>query len=169
MQFRATLNTNVKLKVDNRQWNKMARRLSTGGNKTIQVGWWGNRHPSGPPVAQIAAWNEEGHINGGMFAGTVTPARPFIRTGFVPYSKNLIKTYYRDFHAIAMGTTTWSRLYNDMGTRFVELMQQTIHKWDSPANSPTTIALKGFNNPLVETGYMQSSVKYKIVLRGARA
>lgn len=166
--MRLGLNTNVKLKIDNRQWQRMSRRLSNGGNKTVRVGWWGDKHPSGPPVAQIAAWNEEGHINGGMFAGTVTPARPFIRTGFIPQSKKILQTLYPDFHAIAMGTLTWSRLYNNLGVRYVQLMQQTIFSWNSPANSPVTIALKGFNNPLVETGYMQSSVKYRIVPRGAR-
>ena len=140
----------------------MERRLR-GGDKSVQVGWWNSEHPSGVPTAQVAAWNEEGHINGGMFAGTVTPARPFIRTGFMPYSKNLVKAHYGDINDIAMGRSTWNEFYNKFGQQLVRVMQETIFKWDSPANSPTTIALKGFNNPLVETGYMQNSVKYKIV------
>jgi hypothetical protein len=162
------IKTSVKLKVDTKQWKKMEKRLLTGGDKTIQVGWWDSEHPSGVPTAQVAAWNEEGHINGGMFAGTITPARPAIRTGFMPYSKKLIPAYYGDINDIAMGRSSWNKLNNTLGAQLVRVMQDTIFKWDSPANSATTIALKGFNNPLVESGYTQNSVKYKIVRKVGR-
>jgi hypothetical protein len=161
------ITTSVKLKIDTRQWQRMERRLLSGGDRSVQVGWWNSEHPSGVPTAQVAAWNEEGHMNGGIFAGTVTPARPFIRTGFMPHSKNIVKTYYGDINDVAMGRTTWTKFYKTVGEQLVKIMQETIFKWETPANSTTTIALKGFNNPLVETGYMQNSVKYKIVRRGA--
>lgn len=162
------IKTYAKVEVDNRMWEKMKGNLLKGGDKTVQVGWWADYHPSGPPTAQIAAWNEEGHVNMGMFAGTITPARPFIRKGFVPESKKIIPKFYKDIHLIAIGKKSWTSFYREFGTKLLKIMQETIHKWDTPPNSPATVGLKGFNNPLIETGYMQSSVKYRIVSKGGK-
>lgn len=160
------LNTRADIKVDNRQWEKMKKNLLRN-TEDVRVGWMDNIHPSsGEYVAQIAAWNEEGHVNGGYFAGTITPARPFIRTGFIPSVKKNISMYFPDIHNIAMGRSTWRRLNKKMGEDYVKLMQNTILKWDSPPNSPVTVSIKGFNNPLIDSGYMMKSVKYKIVPKG---
>lgn len=161
------ISTKVTVHSNRQQWDKMAKRLLHGSGKRIQVGWWGDYHPSGPAVAQIAAWNEEGHVNGGMFAGTITPPRPFIRMGFLPQSQAHLKNTFKDIHKIAMGTMSWSTYYRNLGRDYVELMQKTILEWKSPPNSTVTVYMKGFNNPLVETGYMQSKVKYKITARGS--
>lgn len=163
------LSVKTKLRVDTRQWKQMSRRLTHGSGKTVQTGFFGTIHPSGFQVAQIAAWNEEGHINGGMFSGTITPARPFIRRGFMPAAQKMIRNSYRDIHRIAMGQLTWNSYYNELGRNFVVLMQKSIAGWSNPPNTPITVSLKGFNNPLVETGAMMASVKYKIVQKRSTA
>lgn len=156
------LNYNVSLKSDTKQWDRMERRL-LGGNKTVDIGWWGTRHHSGETTAQIAAWNEEGHMNGGIFAGTITPPRPFIRTGFLPDAKKSIENYYPKIHLIAMGKLSWTAFYKRMAEDYVILMQETILKWNRPPNSPVTISMKGFNDPLINTGNMYDAVKHRIV------
>lgn len=153
----------VDIVCDTKQWDKMARNLMRGAPKAIRIGWWSTRHPSGVPTAQVAAWNEEGHMNGGMFAGTYTPPRPFIRTGFVPKSKKTLPKYFPYIHRIAMGQMSWGALYKMMAEDYVTLMKETILSWNSPANSPATVAIKGFNDPLIESGALYDSVKYKVV------
>lgn len=146
----------------------MQRRLTRSGDKTIQVGWWLSRHPSGVSTAQVAQWNDEGHINGGMFAGTYTPPRPFMRIGFIPLATNkILPKYNSEIHKIAMGQTTWTALNNKLSVELRESLQSIILSWDTPSNSPVTIALKGFNDPLIgKTGNMYDAVKSRIVKRG---
>src|SRR5690606_37223309 len=64
---------NVSVHKNTKQWDKMEKNLLRGADKVVRVGWWDSRHPSGVPTAQVAAWNEEGHMNGGIFSGTYTP------------------------------------------------------------------------------------------------
>lgn len=157
--------TKVKLKIDNKQWNQMEKRLLRGKNKTVEIGWWATQHPSGVPTAQVVAWNEEGHLNGGMFAGTYTPPRPAIRVGFIPKSKKLIDIKYLPivFDSIAMGKSTWSSLHSNLQKDLQELLQKTILDWNTPPNRATTVYMKGFNDPLIETGNMYDSVKTRLV------
>lgn len=157
------IGTKVTLKKDTRVWEAMQRRLLRGAPKEAQVGFWGGTHPSGNNIAQIAAWNEEGHMNGGSFAGTITPARPFIRQGFMSGVKKYVSTRNMDFHRIAMGQYTWSQFHDSVGYDLQKLMRTVIQGWDKPPNSPVTVYIKGFNNPLIETGTLMASVKYKIV------
>lgn len=153
----------VSITKDTSQWDKMEKRLLRGNERVVRVGWWQTQHPTGVPTAQVAAWNEEGHMNGGMFAGTYTPPRPFVRMGFIPSSKKLIPKYFPLIHRIAMGTYTWSQLNLLMAKEMVTLMQETILKWDSPPNTRATVEIKGFNDPLIDTGNMYDAVKYRIV------
>lgn len=162
------INFDIKVQIDNKQWNRMSQRLTRGVPKAVRVGWWSSRHPSGVPTAQVAAWNEEGHMNGGMFSGTITPPRPFIRTGFIPKSKKTLPKYYKYIHRIAMGTYTWGALHRMMAEDYKKLLQETILSWDSPANSAATVAIKGFNDPLIHTGNMYDSVKSRLVAWGSK-
>ena len=41
-------------------------------------------------------------------------------------------------------------------------LKQMIAEFSTPANSPMTIAKKGFNNPLVDTGIMLDTVDYDV-------
>lgn len=157
------LATKVTIKINNKPWVAMKRRLTRSSAKTVDIGWWGTRHPSGVPVAQVAAWNEEGHMNGGMFAGTRTPPRPFIRVGFLKKIKPLVdaELAYK-VNLIAQGKMTWTTFYRDIGKQLVEIMQKEILDWNSPPNSPVTVEKKGFNDPLIETGTLYDSVKFRI-------
>lgn len=161
------LKTTVKIKIDNKQWKRMSRNLLRSGDKAINVGWWKSNHPSGMSSAQIAKWNEEGHMNGGMFAGTYTPPRPFIRIGFMPLViDKILPKYKNSVHMIAMGKMTWTSLHTNLSKELVDGLRQTILSWDRPTNSPVTVRLKGFNDPLIETGSLYDTVKAKTVKYG---
>lgn len=166
--MRILLKPTVKIKIDNKQWKKMERNLLRGGDKVVDVGWWNSSHVSGVPTAQVMQWNEEGHVNGGMFAGTYTPPRPFMRVGFAGEIKKIVPKYNNYVNSIAMGTMTWVGMRNKLSKELVDALKATILSWNSPSNSPATVALKGFNDPLIETGNSYDAIKSRIVQRGSK-
>ena len=159
------LNTSVKLKKNNKVWKQMERNLKRGGRHKVQVGFFDGVYPDGISVPQIAAWNEEGHFTGW---GAWSPPRPFIRLGVMRKVGNQtwIRKWNRHVHSIAMGRLTWKDLNKLIAKELVEIMKEEILDWDIPPNRPSTVAKKGFNDPLVETGLMYSKVKAKVLRIG---
>lgn len=165
-----------KTKVDEREWRKMKRNLTRGQQLAVNVGWLdgkvhsGERNTQNVTVAQIAKWLEEGHLNGGMGQGTFTMSRPFIRQGFMHIIKNTswLQTHISfAFPSIAGGRQSWTTFNNHLGKSAVELMKQTMDVWSIPQNTERTVELKGFNNPLIETGETRESIGYKLAKKEA--
>lgn len=148
-------------------WQQMKKRLTALDGIEARVGWFSG-HNYGPennnlPIAQVAQWNEEGTPAAGW--GGPTPSRPFIRSFFIGLKKSKA---FRDFmaneikHYIEGGGT--SRHLAQRVGRFVRQgIRETIEKWTYISNATATIELKGFNDPLVETGTMAKAVSVKIV------
>lgn len=163
------MRVSVSIKSDTRLWQKMRRNLLRGGDKEVRVGWMeDNMHPTGIPTAQVAQLNEEGHINGvgSKFPGTMTPPRPFMRTGFVPKAAQMFPSFLPMVNQVAMGTTTWTKAHQQMGIKLKSTLQGVIEAWSSPANSPATVDLKGRNDPLIDSGWMLDTVQYKVTRKG---
>lgn len=145
---------------DTRVWDAMKKNLKAGKHLSVNVGFFDEYY--GPennnlPVAYVAKIQEE---------GLGPPMRPFIRNGFMeeniktlswltPQVKGMIS-------AVALGQMSWNQLYHKLGPVFVEIMKKEIEDWTSPMNAPLTIELKGFNNPLIDTGKMLDSVEYRV-------
>jgi len=109
------------------------------------------------PVAYIAEIQDKGYG---------PPARPFMSganglTGVIrstPYQKE----YQRSLARILEGKTTFTQEYQLIGRLLVQDTKEIIDDWSSPPNAALTVELKGFNDPLIETGTMRDAVKYKI-------
>lgn len=109
------------------------------------------------PVAYIAEIQDKGYG---------PPARPFMSgagglTGAIrsaPYQKE----YQLSIEHILEGKSTFTQEYTKIGKLLVEDTKEIIDDWSSPPNAPLTVELKGFNDPLIETGTMRDAVKYKI-------
>lgn len=145
---------------DTRVWDAMKKNLKAGKHLSVNVGFFDEYY--GPennnlPVAYVAKIQEE---------GLGPPMRPFIRNGFMedniktlswltPQVKGMIS-------AVALGQMSWNQLYQKLGPVFVEIMKKEIEDWTSPMNAPLTIELKGFNDPLIDTGKMLDSVEYRV-------
>lgn len=107
---------------------------------------------AGLSVAQVAFWNEFGTIR--------APARPFFRTMIESKSPRwgialgaaLRKTDYNARNALAI-----------MGEGIVGQLRQSIRDWSSPPNSPRTVAIKGFNKPLIDSAVMLRSADYQVI------
>ena len=154
-----------KLKVDKSGWNKLKKELLKGSKEELRIGWFegSNYGPENDnlPVAQVAQWNEEG--------SATNPTRPFIRVGFMaPVKKGVYdKLFAESMQRIAEGKSSFKQEYTRLGPLFVKDMKDVIAKWDTPPNSPRTIADKGFNNPLIDSGTMYETTDFQVANRGS--
>lgn len=150
-----TLTVQISKKKDN--LNKIIKRLETSMNDELRIGFFdGEMHPSGNPVATIALINDVG--------STTNPPRPFMSSGLksILRSSTYRKMYADQLRKILSGKITPRGAYEEIGKYAVEDLKQLIDDWTNPPNSAKTIAIKGRNDPLVDTGTMMQSVKYKI-------
>jgi hypothetical protein len=121
---------------------------------TLNVGFLeGATYPDGTPVAEVAAHDEYG------VPAHNQPPRPYFRGMISRKSGNwgkgvgdLLKANHYDAEK-ALGM---------MGEGIKGQLQESITELSDPANAPSTIAKKGFDDPLVDTGHMLNSVDYEV-------
>jgi hypothetical protein len=142
----------------------------SGNAKSVSIGFLDRRrYPavhgirgtprSAVPVAQVAFWNEFGTNPAGRPG---IPPRPFFRTMIEDKSPKwgasmayLVKAHQYDAKAVL----------TSMGIGIQGQLVESIREWNDPANSAATVAIKGFNKPLVDEGIMQNSVSYEVATR----
>ena len=152
-----------------RKWEKVKSNLLTQDGKGSDVGWWSGYHNNGRsegiPLAQIAQWIEEGHQNGGIFAGTSTPPRPFMTAALevaLRQDKELRQKIENLASQVFRKRITWQRFYKELGEDLVKLVKKVMQEFNDPANSKITIALKGEDNPTIETMELLNSIDWRI-------
>lgn len=92
------------------------------------------------------------------FGNEHIPARPWLDVGVASASQEIIDTIA---DAIDDGEPMDVAL-NRVGLVAVAGVQNYMDELSTPANAPSTIANKGTNNPLIDTGELKQSVNYKI-------
>ena len=120
-------------------------------NASVRVGVLENAtYPDGTPVAMVAFWNEYGT--------RTSPVRAFFRTTVSEQKKNWV-----------LSVQNLMKMHNDpkqvmglIGVHMQEQIVQSINTWSDPPNSAYTIAKKGFDKPLVETGLLMRSIKSEV-------
>lgn len=105
-------------------------------------------------IATIAAVNEFGTADGRI------PARPFLRPAIEEGQPKFLRLAEIDLPDILLGRQPVSRLMHRMGNLAVGLVQQKITDVKTPPNAPSTIAKKGSDNPLIDTGALRQSINY---------
>ena len=152
---------NSRIVKDTRVWEAMKKNLKKGKGVSVNVGFFDEYY--GPendnlPVAYIASIQEEGTDK--------IPRRSFIRNGFMEDNIKTLSWITPEVKAmvsaVALGQLSWNQLYHKLGPVFVEIMKKEIELWQIPMNAPKTVELKGFNNPLIDTGRMLDSVEYRV-------
>jgi hypothetical protein len=132
--------------------NEIARGLSTAAS--VDIGFLeGATYPDGTSVPMVAAINEYGRSKVGQ------PPRPFFR--------NMIKAKSREWpDAVAAllkaNDYDAARTLAKTGDAIKGQLQQSITTFISPGLAPSTIANKGFDKPLVDTGVMLNSIDYRV-------
>lgn len=155
----------MKLTVDKKVWNNLKKSFAKAEMFEDQVGWqadavYGSDNEN-LPMAQVAQWLEEG------VASKNIPPRPFMRVGFkAALSKGANDaSFKRIVTAVANGQDVFKALHKE-GDSFRQTLRQVMIDWDTPRNSPTTVELKGFDDPLIETSELISNITSKTTKRG---
>lgn len=108
-------------------------------------------YPDGTSVATVAFFNE--------FGTSRAPPRPFFRQMIASKSPGWGQALVKALRA--NGGDTHAAL-NLMGEGIKGQLVESIRNFSSPGNAPSTIAKKGFDKPLVDTGLMIRSVDYEV-------
>ena len=127
----------------------------------IRVGYQeGITYPDdGTPVIQVALWNELGTVN--------APARPFIRGTVDNNEEKFQKQMESSVKKLAKGETA-GKVLNELGAFAKDLLQQEIKNGEFVPNAPSTIARKGSEKPLIDSGLLRQSANYVIKKKGGQ-
>lgn len=150
----------MKFTKDTSGWERMKKQLLTLDKLEVQVGWHDTYYGSendNLPHAYIGAIQEEGSSEQNI------PPRPYMRVGF----RDFLKSGKADQNFVAvmksvMDGQTALKAYKQAGPAFVKHLQAVMNAWNTPPNAPLTVSLKGFNDPLRETGELIDSVDFEI-------
>ncbi len=125
-----------------------------GNPQTLRVGFLeGATYPDGESVPMVAAANEFGDpiMN--------RPPRPFFRGMIAEKSPQ----WGDDIGKIALAINyDSSTLFQLMGERIKDQLQESIREFTSPELAQSTIDRKGFDKPLILTEHMLNSVDYDV-------
>lgn len=156
-----------KLKVDKSGWEKLKKELLKGSQLELLVGiveptYYGPDNDN-LSVAQVWQWQEEG------VPAQNIPTRPAIRVGFMaPIKKGSYdKMFAESMQRIASGNSTFKQEYTRIGVQTKADLKKAVADWDTPRNSPLTVELKGFDNPLIDSGLLYESIDFKVDKKGS--
>lgn len=91
------------------------------------------------------------------------PKRSFLRTTFdEKEAGDWTERVGQCLDKMMDGDMTAKELYNDLGRLMVKDVQRAIYK-ATPGNSPLTIARKGKDTPLLDTGALYRSIDWVVV------
>lgn len=124
----------------------------TGGTAFVKVGFLeGATYPDGTTVAEVAAYNEWGVPSRGQ------SPRPFFRNMIADHQgewgDNLAKI-------LASNGENGPNALALMGELIKGQLAQSIRDTNDPPLAPSTVAAKGFEKPLIDTGHMWNSIDY---------
>lgn len=115
-------------------------------------------------IIKIGVWNHfgtKGGASGGGWGGPI-PERPFLSNAMRNNRGNYRSAMRSAAKAVLMGSTTMKTVVTRLGILAQGDVQEEITALRSPPNSPVTIALKGSDNPLIDSGRLRASITYKV-------
>lgn len=123
----------------------------------VEVGFF-EEGPAGEglTIVEIATVNEFGTEDGHV------PERPFMRGTIDAHGARYTKELAGAVAHALDGADLESEL-ETIGLGAVGDVQTTITELRDPPNAPSTIARKGSDNPLIDTGRMRASVRHRVV------
>ena len=113
-------------------------------------------YDNGTSIAEVAAFQE--------FGTSRIPARPFLKQGLEKNTAKMLKLSAQGVGEICKGGSA-DDAFVIIGEGMAQAVKDEIDSGDFTPNAPSTVAKKGHNHPLIDTGAMKDAVSYKI--RGA--
>ena len=162
-----------KLKVDKSGWEKLKKELLKAEAHEVQLGWF-EENQYGPDndnlkMAQVAQWQNEGHINGAnsLVPGAITPPRPFMTVGLPgAFKAGANKDDFKDMVVAVLKGQSVLTAMQKTTNNFERTLRKVMLDWDTPANAPLTVELKGFDDPLVDSSELIANVTAKVEKKG---
>lgn len=108
------------------------------------------------PVVNVAFWNEFGTKN--------IPERSFLRSTMIAHN-----SYKAEIRKIGKGVFKSAKNatveLEKLGAKAVGDIQKTITDVRIPPNAASTAEIKRSRNPLIDTGFLRSSVTYELITK----
>lgn len=140
------LNFDIKIKDD------ILKKLEKKEKKVLTVGFFDEKYPNGTRIGKVATANEYGVPEHNV------PPRPFMRDTVITRKPKWLKIVSE----VISENLDVVRTLSILGDIIANDVSEMITAYTIPANKPSTIARKGFNDPLVDTGLMRDSVGWKV-------
>lgn len=112
-------------------------------------------YPDGTDIRDVAFWNEFG-------TGRI-PARGYFKRSALSRKRDLRRDSRDVAYAIARGRLTCDKGLDLIGQQAAATLKKDLTDFKDPGNADLTIALKGFDNPMIETGHMRSEITHRVV------
>jgi len=132
---------------------KFMAELNWIADRDIHVGFKRGKgvYEDGTDVADVAMFNE--------FGTSTIPARPFMEQSFERHKAEYVEECERIWDAVVKKQPT-APLIRKFGKKVKQDIIDEIELGQFVPNAPSTVARKGFNKPLYETGLLEKSIVY---------
>lgn len=159
----------TKTKYDKKGLLQLRDRFKKLGDWSAQAGFWKERkHPNGKlNAAELANILEYG-ANLSKATGKIPP-RPFIKDGAEDSVIELKHLYQAQFNAFIEGKKSPRDVLHPIAVSLAKWIQMRILYNSYVGNRPYTIEKKGFDMPLMESGWLSENVMNKTRLKKSGA
>jgi len=149
----------------NRGYNEAIQKMYTMAGNVAKIGWpEGKEASSGsktmPELAFIASVLEYGAVKDG---GQHIQPRPFFSDGILQSMPKIKIQIDKFLHLVVFKKYDVLRALDQIGEFAANLVRDYIINQKEPGNKPTTIKIKGFDDPWVWTGQLTKSLTNKTV------
>lgn len=135
-------------------YKKAVNNIESLHGRNVEVGWFDDDN------AAIAFWMEYGFFN--VRFQTFVPPRPFIRQAFERFGREWARLNENLYGEILDGAIEIDEALEILGDQMAADIRLSGELLMRPPNAPFTIAKKGFDNPLIETGELLGSVTFEV-------
>lgn len=137
--------------------DSLEKKLKTLTTYEGSAGFYGKMHPThGVRDVEIAVTNEYGDPTNNI------PSRPFMRTAASHSGLMISNELKKLWPKYLKGQIKTVSLLKQLSEKEAEMIKRFIITNDFVDNSAFTIAQKGFNDPLVNTGWLAENVDTKV-------
>lgn len=154
------LKTYIKTKSNLRGLTALKKKMQTIEKYSAQAGYYDNKHPTaGISYAYLASIHEFGTRDGRI------PQRDFITQAYLDWMISVNHEAAKAATDIIYRGVPVRKALKGLAEDGADFITNAAYSFDSPSNAASTIANKGFDNPLIETGKLANGVKSKVVAK----
>lgn len=157
MSRKAKMSAKVRAKHHGRRVRQLEKFAKTGKG-AVKVGLpkgGANPYPDGTSVIDVGVWNE--------FGTETIPERSFLRAGIREGAPAYRRLNRRNLIKMREGEKTSDQAMGELGLKAAGDVQEMVLDVKQPPNAPRTIARKGSENPLIDTGHLRQSITHEVI------